>query len=74
MANWKITDRFTCKGASGRIYEVIERRRVLTYSTLDGPLRAEGTGDLITVDGQDVNLLGDGSYQIVLTDEILVRI
>lgn len=67
--------RYRCRGERGREFTVIERRHVISPRAISGHLEpALGTATLTTAAGQDVNELDDGSFQIVLTDEILRKI
>lgn len=71
---WEISSEFECTGASGRLYTVYERTKILQFSDLSGGIsNKKGIKDYVTKDGMGLNLLTDGSFQIVITDEILRR-
>lgn len=71
----RIVDRIACKGDSGRTYTVVIRQKFRTMVDLSGDRHeVPGTKDAMTSDGQHVNYLDDGRYQIVLTDEILTPV
>lgn len=75
MTEQRVVDQINCVGDSGRRYVVVVRQKFRTYRDMSGEVsEVPGTKDLITSDGQHVNFLGEGRYQIVLTDEILTRV
>ncbi len=74
MSEQRVVERIECVGGSGQRYTVVVRQKFRTYTDLAGDVgEVPGTKDLITSDGQHVNLLDDRRFQIVLTDEILTR-
>jgi hypothetical protein len=52
---------------------VIERSKILSYDTLRGSVAVDGIKDYITSTGDDVALVDDDTFQIVMTNEVLRR-
>jgi hypothetical protein len=68
-------DRFQASSRSGVRYEIVEYQHWTTYQPLEGPAqRHKGPTEFFTSDGKDVNRNADGSFTVVLTDEVLNRI
>ncbi len=75
MSDQRVVEKIDCVGSSGRRYTVVVWQKFRTYTDLSGTVgEAPGTKQLMTSDGQHVNLLDDRRFQIVLTDEILTRV
>jgi hypothetical protein len=67
-------DRFAAVSDAGRRYTIVVHQHWRTWQPLDGPAqRVRGATELFTDDGQDVNQNSDGTYTIVMTDEVLRR-
>lgn len=65
---------FWAVSASGRRVQIVEMQHWTTYSPLSGPAqRLKGAIEYFTSDGQDVSPNSDGTFTIVLTDEIFRR-
>ena len=70
----KLKRSFPVKDDAGRIYTINEYvTSVRTTSFGAPPVDLEGVGDLY-LDGQHVNNLGDGRYEIVDTGQILYEV
>lgn len=63
--------RISCVDEKGSRHTVIERQKMINDSSYG---TAKGNLDYITASGLDVNLLSDGRYQIVQTDDILTPV
>lgn len=61
--------RVKCRGEAGRTYTVVYRQKIINDARYG---KAKGSIDLVTTEGEHVNLLDDGRYQLVMTDEILI--
>lgn len=69
------TERFETRGESGERYVLIEYTEMTLRQPLNKPeYWIAGAYFHETADGQSVNELDDGTYQILQTDEILRRI
>ena len=74
MGNMTEKSRFMTVTDAGQRVEVVEYQHWTTYQPLSGPAeKAKGGTELFTSDGQDVNANADGTFTIVLTDEVLRR-
>lgn len=60
--------RVVCTGDNGSRHVVIQRQKMIEHAAYG---KAKGTIDFITTTGMDVNQLDDGTFQVVMTDQIL---
>jgi hypothetical protein len=60
--------RVVCHGTDGARHVVVQRQKIIEHPTYG---KAKGTIDFILTNGQHVNEMDDGRFQIVQTDEIV---
>lgn len=65
---------FTVKSPSGATYAVTEVRERRSAPSLDGSVLYEGLRTYRLADGRNVNKIGDRTFQIPGSDEILTRV
>ncbi|MBY3361223.1 hypothetical protein HFN97_25975 [Rhizobium laguerreae] len=64
MTNYVETKRFQCSNAEGRNYTVIEQMRAPRFS-------ASPRVDYVTEDGEVAERLDDGSFLLLMSDEVI---
>lgn len=70
----ELRERIACKAEDGSIITVNRYVTVITHTPISGRTTSmDGTSEYRTSDGQHVNLNKDGTFTIVLTDEVLTR-
>lgn len=68
-------ERFAAVSDSGRHYEIVVIQHWRTWTPMSGETQhVKGSKELFTADGQDVSPNGDGTFTVVMTDEILRRV
>ncbi|MGE3745572.1 MAG: hypothetical protein AB7G25_07680 [Sphingomonadaceae bacterium] len=67
-------DRFKAQADDGSIYEIVEYGSRIDTSHLTGKGSIKSLSELRTTSGSPVNDLGDGSFKIVRTGEIVRKI
>ena len=67
-------DRFEAKSDNGTLYTVIEYRRVIRTTLMEGTRETLGTRSWALSDGRDLNWINDSTFKIVATDEIIRKL
>jgi hypothetical protein len=69
------TDRFECEDETGSQYVVVELQHYSIWKPMSGPLEEKPTvKEYRLLDGRDVEIVSEGTFKIIATDEIIREI